>query len=184
MGLAKFIAGAGLMLAIASCQSVPSDQSIAEYCASPDKASEAICRLKVEIDGNSTALSDTQMSVEEARSLAAAAQTSADEAGAAAAAAQSTADQALETANEALNMGDLDCITETINQSDTGTCPADYTLVACTQTRYTTRAGGLSFLRELNGERCRFNSQVLEMDVRCCRAATGGAQQTVAPENY
>ena len=169
----KYMAGAGLFLTLAGCSTLSGDQTVAEYCANPNNTGEAICRLKVEIDGNSTAIADTDMRVREAMNLAKSAGDAAAAAAADAAAAQATADEALSKANSALESGDLDCMTQTINQSDTGTCPADYTLVACTQTRYTTRAGGLSFLRELSDEKCRFNSQVLEMDVRCCRAAAG-----------
>ena len=174
------ILGAGLLAA--ACASVPGDQSIADYCASSDNSSEAICRMNVEVEGNTTALADTKLSLEEARAIADAAQASADEAGQRADAAQRRADEAMSMANQALNAGDLDCMTNTVNQSDTGTCPDTYTVMGCTQTRYTTRAGGLSFLRELTNEQCRFNSQVLEMDVRCCRRASDtSAQQSSMP---
>ena len=116
--------------------------------------------------------------------LAAAAKTSADEAGAAAAQAQASADAAMSRANQALNMSDLDCMTNTINQSAVGSCPTGYTVMGCSQTRYTHAAGGLSFLREVNNDQCRFNSKVLEMDVRCCRRADAGAsQQSSMPDN-
>lgn len=163
---------AGILLV--ACASVPSDQSVAEYCAVPDNSTDAICKLNVEVDGNTTAIADTKLSVEEARAIAAAAQASADDASSAAARAQSTADDAMSMASRALNEGDLSCITNTINKSDVGTCPSGYTVMGCTQTRYTTAAGGLSFLREVNNDQCRFNSRVLEMDVRCCRSASAG----------
>ena len=87
-------------------------------------------------------------------------------------------------ANQALNMSDLDCMTNTINQSAVGSCPTGYTVMGCSQTRYTHAAGGLSFLREVNNDQCRFNSKVLEMDVRCCRRADAGAsQQSSMPDN-
>lgn len=169
------MAGIGLAAALAGCQNIPADTSIADYCANANNADESVCRLKVEIDGNSTALAETNMSLSEARSLAdnaiqaaADAQASADEAMAAAAAAQASADAALE-------QGDLDCVTNVVQKSDIGTCDPGYTVMGCSQTRYTTRAGGLSFLREVNSEQCRFNSRVLEMHVRCCRAAADDA---------
>jgi hypothetical protein len=169
------MAGIGLATALAGCQNIPGDTSIADYCANANNADESVCRLKVEIDGNATALAETNMSLSEARALAddavasaAAAQASADDAMAAAAAAQSTADQALDQAG-------LDCMTNVVQKSDIGTCAPGYTVMGCSQTRYTTRAGGLSFLREVNSDQCRFNSRVLEMHVRCCRAAPDGA---------
>ncbi len=174
---------AGLLLFASSCTSIPSDQSIADYCAQSDKMSESICRLKVEIDGNSTAIAETDLSVEQARALADAAQASADEAAEAAAAAQLTADTALVRANQALEAGDLQCITKTVNNSKIGQCPENFALVSCTQTRFTERAGGLSFLREVDNEQCRFNSSVLEMDVRCCRAAGSSYEWNDTPKS-
>lgn len=162
---------AGLALAGAGCSTLGENQTMADYCAMPAHSTEKVCLLKVEIDGNSTAIADTKMSVRDARELAEVALTSAEEANAAAADARAVANEALSRANQALASGDLECETRTINNSSIGTCSPGYTLVGCTQTRYTTRAGGLSFLRELSDEQCRFNSRVLEMDVRCCRAA-------------
>ena len=163
MRLKSLLVGGMLAATLAGCATgLPSDMTVAEYCTNPDRATEEVCRLK-----------ETNMSLREARqisdsamSAAAAAQSSAD-------AAQSRADQAYALANH-LSEKDLDCKTTTIQQSSTGTCEPGYTVMGCVQTRYTHRAGGLSFLRELNNEQCRFNSQVLEMQVRCCRAASTG----------
>ena len=167
MRLKSLLVGGMLAATLAGCATgLPSDMTVAEYCANPDRASEEVCRLKVEIDGNATALAETNMSLREARQIS-------DSAMSAAAAAQSRADQAYALANH-LSEKDLDCKTTTIQQSSTGTCEPGYTVMGCVQTRYTHRAGGLSFLRELNNEQCRFNSQVLEMQVRCCRAASTG----------
>ena len=170
------MASLGLAASLAGCASIPNGMTVAEYCANPDKANENVCRLKVEIDGNSTALADTNMSLNKARMLAnnalsaaTAAQTSADQAMSAANRAQGTADRAM---SMALQDDDLTCTTNTIQKTNIGTCQPGYTLMGCSQTRYTTRSGGLSFLREVNSERCRFNSRVLEMQVRCCKATT------------
>lgn len=168
MGNGKFIAAAMAATALlAGCQLIPSDQTVADYCANPDKATEAVCKLKVEIDGNSTALADTNMRLSEARAMANSATDAAAEAQASADAAQAQADAAMARADEAFAK-EVQCETRTIQQTDTGTCRQGYALTSCTQTRYTTRAGGLSFLREINDEQCRFNSRVLEMQVRCC----------------
>ena len=173
MRMKSILAGSMLALTVAGCANgIPADMSVAEYCADADRASEDVCRLNVMIDGNATALSQTNLSLGEARQIA-------DSATAAAASAQASADAAQNRADEAYSLAeylsekDLDCKTTTIQKSDTGTCEPGYTVMGCVQTRYTHRAGGLSFLRELNNEQCRFNSRVLEMQVRCCRAATG-----------
>ena len=97
------------------------------------------------------------------------AQQTADGAQRAAASAQATANEARSLALSSLD--DLYCETLTINQTDTGSCPANFRLMSCNQTRYTHRSGGLSFLREINDQTCRFNAQVLEMKVRCCTVA-------------
>ena len=90
------------------------------------------------------------------------------------------ADEAKATAEAALAKTDeMVCETRTVQKSDTGTCRPGYTLTSCTQTRYTTRAGGLSFLREINDAQCRFNDRVLEMQVRCCNTASAAP----APED-
>lgn len=172
-----FSAGVALA-AIAGCQGVPSDVSIADYCASPGRAGEDVCKLNVEIDGQRTALAETNLKLQDARELA-------SQAFSKAADAQGTAETALAMAEEAsLREADLSCETRVIQQTNVGTCRAGYSLMSCTQTRYTTRAGGLSFLREINDQQCRFNSQVLEMHVRCCRAGEALPDQTasLAPE--
>lgn len=174
MRIKSFLVGSMLAATLAGCATgLPSDMTVAEYCANPDRASEDVCRLKVEIDGNSTALAETNMSLREATNIANSAASAAAAAQASADAAQRRADQAVALAAQ-LSEKDLDCKTSTIQKSNIGTCEPGYTVMGCVQTRYTHRAGGLSFLRELNNEQCRFNSRVLEMQVRCCRAAADG----------
>ena len=113
------------------------------------------------------------MSLRDARQMADSAMMAANSAQDSANAAQSRADEAFSLATH-LSEKDLDCKTTTVQKSNIGTCEPGYTVMGCVQTRYTHRAGGLSFLRELNNEQCRFNSRVLEMQVRCCRAAADG----------
>ena len=157
MGSGKFLAVAIAATALlAGCQMMPAEQTVGEYCANPDKVDEAVCKLKMEIDGNSTALADTDMRLSQARNMA-------------------RADAAMALAEEA-NGKEVQCETRTIQNSDTGSCRPGYALTSCTQTRYTYRAGGMSILREINDEQCRFNSRVLEMQVRCC-AVSGSAPQ-------
>lgn len=74
--------------------------------------------------------------------------------------AQSTADQAMAR--------NVVCVTRTLNRTRTGSCDPGYTLTGCTQTRYTARAGGMAILRSVSDTECRFNSQVLEVQARCC----------------
>jgi hypothetical protein len=49
------------------------------------------------------------------------------------------------------------------------------------QTRYTTSAGGLAILRSINDTECRFNTRVLEMQVRCCHV--GADMEDAVTEN-
>jgi hypothetical protein len=153
-----FVAMAAMAAALGACQSIPEDMTLVEYCADAKKANRDVCKVNVEIDGQKQALAQTNMSVSEARLLASDALSRAN-------AAQASADAAMTKANEPLN-----CETRTLNRTNTGTCSPGYKVVSCTQTRYTTRAGGLSFLREINDVECRFNDKVLEVQVRCCAA--------------
>lgn len=178
MRMKSILAGSMLAVTLAGCATgLPSDMTVAEFCANPDNVTEDVCRLKVEIDGNATKLAETDMSLRDARQMADSAMTAANSAQASASAAQNRADEAYSLATH-LSEQDLDCKTTTVQQSNIGTCEPGYTVMGCVQTRYTHRAGGLSFLRELNNEQCRFNSQVLEMQVRCCRAAADGTDMS------
>lgn len=166
-------AAVALAAVVAACQGIPKEQTVAEYCAVPDHQDEGVCKLKVEVDGQSVALADTDMRLSEARGVA-------DGAASAAAEAKELAAAAMARADEAAGMtDDVVCETRTIQNSSIGTCRPGFTLTSCTQTRYTYRAGGLSIMREINDKQCRFNTKVLEMQVRCCAAASSG----VTPED-
>lgn len=188
----KVIAATMLAGVMAACQS--SDNiSVADYCADPDKAWDNVCQLNVEINGTKTALASTDLKLNEARSIASSALNAAGRAQTTADAAQVTASSAQATANEARSLAlssidDLHCETLTINQTNTGSCPANYRLMSCTQSRYTHRSGGLSILRDINDQTCRFNDRVLEMKVRCCTVAQNQRQVTYstspAASNY
>ncbi len=164
MNLKLVISAVATALFATACQSLPSDMRVADYCRDASKANESICQVSLELDGTKRSLSETNLSVSEARTLAQQAVSLSQQAKEDARSARSMASAAL--AREA----QLACETRTIQKSDTGTCGPDQTLMSCTQTRYTTRAGGLSFLREINNKSCRFNSRVLEMQVKCCSA--------------
>lgn len=163
MGLRTIIAGVSLSAALAGCQTLGGDTTVAEHCADPNNADQAVCQLNVEINGQKTALAETDLRLSGALEIAESAQQSAQEALEAANRAQATAEAALGD--------DLYCETNTIQQTNIGTCAPGFKVMSCTQTRYTHRAGGLSFLREINDEQCRFNSRVLEMQVRCCASS-------------
>jgi hypothetical protein len=167
----KKILSGGLLLAalsVSACMNIPNDMTVAEYCANPKKADENVCRLKVEIDGTSTALASTDMRLADALKLTADAQATADSAKADAAAAMAKAEEALADT--------MVCETTTVQKSNVGSCREGYTLTSCNQTRYTYRAGGPSILREINDQQCRFNDRVLEMQVRCCGTASSVPQ--------
>jgi hypothetical protein len=149
-----------------ACTGIPDEMTVAEYCADAGNADTDVCKLNLEIDGQRQALSRTDMSLREARSVA-------DQALARATAAQEAAEQAMAREDQ------MFCETRTVQRATTGSCSPGYTLVGCTQTRYTRRAGGVSILREINDESCRFNDPVLEMQVRCCMAG-GAARPTEA----
>lgn len=178
---------AGIMLAgaMAACQS-QENISVADYCANPDRANENVCQLHVELNGTRTALSSTDLRLSEARKMADNAEQMASDAMTSAKGAHARADDAMHMAEDALRaantLDNLYCETNTINKTNIGTCPANFRLMSCTQTRYTHRAGGLSFLREIDDEMCRFNERVLEMKVRCCTVASNRpvAAQTVS----
>ncbi|MEZ5947041.1 MAG: hypothetical protein R3C04_09380 [Hyphomonas sp.] len=70
MAHARLFAGAALALALAGCQAIPQQQTVAEYCAADNHKNEGVCRLKVEIDGQSVALADTDMRLSQARAVA------------------------------------------------------------------------------------------------------------------
>lgn len=155
---------------LASCAGIPKDMSVAEYCADARNILENVCRLKVEIDGNATSIASTNMSLREARTIADRALSAAGAAQASADRANSLAAQAMQRA-EAANgkMENLTCETRTIQKTNMGSCQPGYTLMSCTQSRYTFRAGGKSILREIDDKQCRFHDRVLEMKVRCCK---------------
>lgn len=154
--LMMLAAALGLAALAPACANRSGELSVAEYCADPGRAQERVCEVHAEMRSNDLSLGER---IGQAFGLAADARDRADRA-------QSTADNALAMTTAA----ELTCVTRTLRNQQIGTCDPGYALTACTQTRYTTRAGGMSILRELSDERCRFNTQVLEMQVRCCYA--------------
>lgn len=144
MRIASILAAAALALLAGACANRTGDMTIAEWCAADaGRADTDICKQHADTEDVRTTLSSRIAEVFGVANRA-----------------QSTADQAL--ARNVL------CVTRTLNRTRTGTCDPGYVLTGCTQTRYTTRAGGLSIMRSINDTECRFNTQVLEVQVRCC----------------
>lgn len=159
MSLKPFLAAMALVGLLGACQSIPREQSVGEFCADARHANRDVCKVNVEIDGVKTALSRTDMRLSEAEKLAASAQS---------------------TAQEALNRQDqMFCETRSLRNTRVGTCAPGYTLVSCTQSRFYKKAGGLSIMRAIDDQQCRFHDPVLEMQVRCCMA--GAARLPTTP---
>ena len=180
MKLQASIFGMTSAVLLTACASLPGGTSVAEYCADASNADESVCQLKLDIDGNTTAIADTNMSLREARAIAERAMSAANAAQVSADRANSLAAEAMQRANSALGkMDNLTCETRTIQKTNIGTCESGYTLTSCTQSRYTTRSGGPSILREIDDKQCRFHDRVLEMKVRCCKTVTSSASSSV-----
>jgi hypothetical protein len=173
MKLKVMAATAAVAMALGACQSIPKEQTLAQYCGDVKHADKDVCKVNVEIDGQKTALASTNMSLSQARAIA-------DQALAQANTAQQTALQAQQTAIDAQKAAVLTCETRTLRRTSTGSCSPGYKLVSCTQTHYTKRAGGLSIMRSIDDQQCTFQTKVLEVQARCC--ADGAVQPTEVSE--
>lgn len=177
MSFKVFAAVAAFALAATACQQIPEDMTVAQFCAQPDKGNTDVCKINVEIDGQKRALSDTDMRLGEARRIA-------DSAMARANSAQSSADAAKAAADSAsasiATAAAFNCETKTVQRAKSGSCGEGYKVQSCVQTRYTTRAGAPSILREVTDQGCRFNDQVLEMQIRCCTTGPAPVQTDIA----
>jgi hypothetical protein len=160
MRFASILAAAALALLAAGCASRTGDMTIAEWCAQ-DPASRSntdICKQHADTEQVRTSLGQRIAEVFGVANRA-----------------QATADQAMGR--------QITCVTRTLNRTRTGTCDPGYTLTGCTQTRYTTRAGGMAIMRSINDTECRFNSQVLEVQVRCCAMGPNPPPATMVRES-
>lgn len=184
MNLKTLAAAVAMALAAAACQAIPEDMTVVEYCSNPDNVNKDVCKVNVEIDGQKRALSETNMSLSQARSIA-------DNALARANSAQASADAAKAAADAAMTQAAFNCETKTVQRSKVGNCGTGYKVQSCVQTRFTYNAGAPSILREISDEGCRFNDQVLEMQIRCCttgpkpepsEAAVPVTEQPTAPQ--
>ena len=139
------IAAAAVAAALfaAGCTNMTGNQSIAEYCADSSHTNYDMCKQHRDTEEVRTSLGQR---IQEAFGR---------------------ADHAQQTADAAMARN-ITCVTRTLRRTNTGACDAGYTLTGCTQTHYTSRAGGVAILRQINDTECRYNTRVLEVQVRCC----------------
>ncbi|MBL8531773.1 MAG: hypothetical protein JNK94_08565 [Hyphomonadaceae bacterium] len=144
MRIVSFVALAVLGLTLGACANRTGDMTIAQWCAAdPGRADTDICKQHADTEEVRASLGQRIAEV------------------------FGVANRAQQTADAAMSR-EITCVTRTMNRTRAGTCDPGYTLTGCTQTRYTTRAGGMAILRSVSDTECRFNSQVLEVQVRCC----------------
>jgi len=175
MKLKLIAAAAAFAMSATACQAIPEDMTVAQYCAQPDKANMDVCKINVEIDGERRQLADTNMRLSQARTIA-------DNALARANAAQASADAAMAAATDAKTSAAFNCMTKTVQRAKSGSCGEGYKVQSCVQTRFSYNAGAPSILREISDTGCRFNDQVLEMQIRCCTTGPAPVQtETAAP---
>ena len=140
MRIATLFAALAVTLLAGACANRTGDMTIAEWCgADPGRANTDICKQH----------QDTVSLGERVANV------------------FGIATRAQQTADAAMSRNVV-CVTRTLNRTRAGTCDPGYTLTGCTQTRYTTRAGGMAILRSVSDTECRYNAQVLEVQVRCC----------------
>lgn len=158
MRVATIIAAAALALLTSACANRTGDMTISDWCAADaGRANTDICKQHADTEDVRSSLGER---IAGALGIANRA--------------QSTADQAMAR--------NVVCVTRTLNRTRTGTCDPGYTLTGCTQTRYTERAGGMGILRSVNDTECRFNGQVLEVQVRCCAMGPNPPPATMVRE--
>ncbi|MBL8536745.1 MAG: hypothetical protein JNM59_05020 [Hyphomonadaceae bacterium] len=142
--MSSLFAALAVALLAGACANRTGDMTIAEWCAADSgRANTDICKQHADTEEVRSSLGSRIAEVFGVANRA-----------------QATADQAMAR--------NVVCVTRTLNRTRTGTCDPGYTLAGCTQTRYGTRAGGMAIMRSINDTECRFNAQVLEVQVRCC----------------
>lgn len=155
MRLLRIAAAAALALGLAACASRSGDETIAVYCSDPGRANQDLCKVHAEVEATRGDVRRNADAIAETRTIANQALNAAGEARLAADAAYSRQDG-------------LHCVTRTVRRAQVGSCEAGYTLVGCSQSRYTTRSGGPTVIRNVDDTSCRFATRVLEMKLRCC----------------
>lgn len=151
MVLAAFSAALG----VGACANRSGDQTIAAYCGIAKHAGEDLCKVHRDVESTRAEVKRNREDLDATREVA-------DRA-------DRTASEALGLAQQANARGqNLSCNTRTLRRTAVGSCENGYVLTSCSQSRYTTRAGGATVLRDINDQQCRFATRVLEMKVRCC----------------
>jgi hypothetical protein len=140
--------------AAVGCTSTLNGRQLAEYCSVERNAGKDLCAVNKEIQATRADLAVTTK----------------------------TANDALSVANQA-NAKTVVCQTATLRHVKSASCGAGYTLMGCTQTHFTKRAGGMAIIRSVNDQQCTFSAKVLEVQARCCMvgAPTQTAMTTPAP---
>jgi hypothetical protein len=143
MRLTLICAVIGFALFGAGCANRTGDQTIAQYCADGAHQNTDICKQHGDTEEVRMSLGERIASV------------------------LGIATHAQETADQAMARNVV-CVTRTLHRTSTGSCDPGYSIASCTQTRYTSSAGGMAILRSVSDSECRFNSRALEVQVRCC----------------
>src|SRR5262245_49710812 len=134
MRIAIVIAAAAMALFAAGCANRTGDATIAEYCADASHENFDMCKQHRDTEEVRTSLGQRIAEV------------------------FGRADRAQQTADAAMTRN-ITCVTRTLRRTQTGSCDAGYTLTGCTQTHYTSRAGGMAIMRSINDTECRFNAR-------------------------
>jgi hypothetical protein len=147
-----FLFAALAAAAVTGCTSTLKGRQLAEYCSIEKNAGKDLCAVNKEIQATNAKLAVTDATANEAKSI----------------------------AMEA-NGKNVVCNTTTLRNTKSASCGAGYTLMGCTQTHFTKRAGGMAILRSVSDSACTYNSKVLEVQARCCMVGTPVQTAEAAP---
>lgn len=167
MRVILLLAAFSAALGVGACANRSGDQTIAAYCGLAKHTGEDLCKVHRDVE---TTRADVKRNREDLNAT------------------REVADRADRTASEALGLAqqasqrgqNLSCVTRTQRRTDTGSCESGYVLTSCSQSRFTTRAGGTTVLRDINDQQCRFATRVLEMKVRCCAVGAPAITEVAA----
>ena len=136
----------------AACTHTLNGKTLADYCSDSRNTTKDLCAVNTEIQSTRAQLAVTDK----------------------------TANDALAMATTANNKNVV-CQTVTLRRTKSASCAAGYTLMGCTQTHYTKRAGGMSIIRAVDDHQCTFAAKVLEVQARCCMVGTPTQTAMAAP---
>jgi hypothetical protein len=138
--------------AAVGCTSTLNGRQLGEYCSVERNAGKDLCAVNKEIQSTRADLAVTTK----------------------------TANDAMSVATQA-NSKTVVCQTATLRHVKSASCAAGYTLMGCTQTHFTKRAGGMAIIRSVNDQQCTFSAKVLEVQARCCMVGAPTQTAMVAP---